>query len=64
MEGERTPEGTALMGEHKKRARPSTEEKHQKGQARQKKDASGEKGDKRRGGHFQRKRRRPQSEEG
>jgi hypothetical protein len=40
------------MGEYKKRARPSTEEKHQKGQTRQKKDAGGEKGDERRGKHF------------
>ncbi len=35
-------------GEHTKNARPSTEEKHQKGQARKKKDKRGEKGDARR----------------
>jgi hypothetical protein len=52
------------MGEHKKRARPSTEEKHQKGQARQKKDAGGEKGDRRRGAHFRRKRKRPPEKDG
>ena len=63
MEGERMPE-EPRHGRTQKRARPSTEEKHQKGQAQQKKDASGEKGDERRGGHFRRKRRRPQSEEG
>jgi hypothetical protein len=51
------------MPPHKKRARPSTEEKHEYGQARQDRDAmKKEKGDKRRR-HYRRKRRRPGKEE-
>jgi Cu/Zn superoxide dismutase len=37
-------------GEHAKDARPSTKEKHEKGQARQKQDRGGENGDDRRAG--------------
>jgi hypothetical protein len=49
------------MRPHKKRARPSTEEKHQKGASRQERDAlKKEKADKKRGEHFRRKRRRPE----
>ncbi len=36
------------MAEHSKNARPSTEQKHEEGQARKKRDKDGEKGDKRR----------------
>jgi hypothetical protein len=49
-----------MAREHTKNARPSMEEKHQKGKTRRRRDAGGEKGDSRRGKHFQRKRRRPQ----
>ena len=52
------------MGEHTRNARPSTQEKHEEGETRRRRDAGGEKGDKRRGKHFQRKRRRPQDEKG
>lgn len=38
--------GLALASEHKKNARPSSEEQHQKGQARKKRDAAGEKKEK------------------
>jgi hypothetical protein len=48
-----------MAKEHTKNARPSTKGKHQKGKARQDRDAGGEKGDKRRGKHFRRKRPRP-----
>ncbi|WP_442965695.1 RHS repeat domain-containing protein [Ramlibacter sp. Leaf400] len=40
------PEG--LQAEHTKKARPSTEQKHQEAEARRKRDAGGEKGDQRR----------------
>jgi hypothetical protein len=40
--------GPAMPKEHRKNARPSTREKHQKGRRRKKKDAGGEKGDARR----------------
>lgn len=36
------------MAEHTKNARPSTEQKHEEGQARKKRDKDGEKGDRRR----------------
>jgi hypothetical protein len=49
-----------MAKEHAKNARPSTVEKHQKGQTRRRRDTGGEKADKQRGKHFQRKRRRPQ----
>jgi hypothetical protein len=39
------PSGVPLGGEHVKNARPSTEEKHEKGQARKRRDKGGEKGD-------------------
>jgi hypothetical protein len=52
------------MPPHKKRGRPSTEEKHEYGQARHDRDAlKKEKADKKRGDYFRRKRRRPQKEE-
>jgi len=52
------------MGEeHRKNARPSTRANHDEGQARKRKDAGREKGDKRRKVQ-QRKRRRPQKETG
>jgi hypothetical protein len=47
--------------EHRKNARPSSRGKHEKGQARQQRDAGGEKGDKRRR-RQQRKRRRSHEE--
>ena len=47
----------AMPEEHKKNVRPSSREKHEKGQTRKRKDACGEKGDKRR-----QKRKRPRSE--
>ena len=37
-----------MAGEHIKNARPSTKGKHEKGKARKRKDAGGEKGDRRR----------------
>jgi hypothetical protein len=40
--------GITLGEEHKKNARPSSREKHTKGQARKSQDAGGEKGDRRR----------------
>ncbi len=48
-----------MAKEHTKNARPSTEQKHEKAEATRKRGAGGEKGDKRRGKHFQRKRQRP-----
>jgi hypothetical protein len=50
-----------MSEEHKKNARPSSRGKHEKGQARKKRDSDGEKGDKRRKKQ-QRKRRRPDQE--
>lgn len=50
-----------MSEEHKKNARPSSREKHEQGQSRKRKDAGGEKGDKRRKKQ-QRKRPRPQDE--
>jgi hypothetical protein len=47
-----------MTEEHHKNARPSSRGKHQKGQARKRKDAGGEKGDARRK-RQQRRRRRP-----
>ena len=52
-----------MSEEHQKNARPSTRGKHEKGQARKRQDASGEKGDRRRKKQ-QRKRRRPRPEQG
>jgi hypothetical protein len=53
----------ATMQPHKKRARPSTEEKHQHGEARRERDSlKKEKADKKRGDYFRRKRRRPKTE--
>jgi hypothetical protein len=51
-----------MSEEHEKNARPSSREKHQKGQAMKQRDAGGEKGDKRRKKQ-QRKRRRPQQDQ-
>jgi hypothetical protein len=50
-----------MSEEHKKNARPSSREQHEKGQARKQRDTGGEKGDKRRR-RQQRKRRRPEQE--
>lgn len=52
-----------MSEEHRKNVRPSTRAQHEEGQARKRKDAGREKGDRRRRRH-QRKRRRPQPEQG
>lgn len=52
-----------MSEKHQKNATPSNREKHQHGQARKKKDAGGEKGDKRRSKQ-QRKRPRPNQQQG
>ena len=51
-----------MSEEHKKNARPSSRGKHEAGQARKRRDAGGEMGDKRRK-RQQRKRRRPAPEQ-
>jgi hypothetical protein len=51
---------SARMAEHRKR-RPSTREKHEKGQRRKMKDAGGEKGD---AGRKRQRRKRPRPQEG
>jgi len=59
LQGLRLNERMPMGEEHQKNARPSSREKHEKGQSRKRKDAQGEKGDKRRKKQ-QRKRRRPE----